>query len=76
MHPWMFAYVHVMEHPFFAITDTNGFFQLPTGFHAGHYTLGIRHIRAGETSQEVDLRPGRQEFNFELRASERDLARR
>ncbi|MBI3192618.1 MAG: hypothetical protein HYZ36_08130, partial [Pedosphaera parvula] len=29
VHPWMFAYVHVLHHPFFAVTDKDGKFSLP-----------------------------------------------
>jgi hypothetical protein len=67
VHPWMFAYVSVVEHPFFAVTDTNGLFRLPTGFPAGRYVVTAMHLKAGTLSQEVILAPGEQkaiEFQF------------
>jgi len=58
VHPWMFAYGCVVEHPFFAVTDTNGVFRLPTGLPAGRYTLTAAHLKAGTLAQEFEFRPG------------------
>jgi hypothetical protein len=67
VHPWMFAYVNVLSHPFFAITDTNGFFRLPAGFPAGTYTVSAIHLKAGELTQEVTLGEGEQRaVNFQF----------
>ena len=59
VHPWMFAYVSVVEHPFFAVTDTNGNFRMPAP-PPGRYGLaatsqdrrrsGIHRRRAGKRS--------------------------
>jgi hypothetical protein len=69
VHPWMFAYISVLKHPFFAVTDTNGFFALPAGIPAGHYTLSALHLKAGEQAQELDIGPGEQKvMNFEFKA--------
>ena len=48
VHPWMFAYVGVVEHPWFAVTDQNGNFALPAGLPPGQYTLSATHLKAGE----------------------------
>jgi hypothetical protein len=67
VHPWMFAYVNVLSHPFFAITDTNGFFRLPSGFPAGTYTVNAVHLKTGELTQEVTLGEGEQRvLNFQF----------
>jgi hypothetical protein len=58
VHPWMFAYGCVVEHPFFALTDTNGAFRLPPGLPAGRYTLSATHLKAGTLAQEFEYRPG------------------
>jgi hypothetical protein len=60
VHPWMFAYVSVLDHPFFAVTDTNGFFALPAGIPPGRYRLNAVHLKAGEQAQDVELLPGEQ----------------
>ncbi|MBV9925121.1 MAG: carboxypeptidase regulatory-like domain-containing protein [Acidobacteria bacterium] len=41
-HPWMRAYVAVLPHPFFAITDANGKFEIKN-VPAGTYTLVAWH---------------------------------
>jgi hypothetical protein len=57
-HPWEFGYVGVVEHPFFAITDANGEFRLPSGMTPGRYTLEAIHPKAGAVSQEFEIRAG------------------
>jgi hypothetical protein len=41
-HPWMRAYVGVLPHPFFAVTDASGKFEIK-GVPAGTYTLVAWH---------------------------------
>lgn len=42
VHPWMKGYVHVMEHPFFAITQQDGTFEIK-GVPPGNYELATWH---------------------------------
>jgi hypothetical protein len=58
VHPWMFAHVGVVDHPWFAVTDKNGFFTLPAGLPAGQYTLAAVHQKAGELTQEITVQGG------------------
>ena len=44
VHNWMFAYVGVFEHPFFAVTDKDGNFKI-TGLPNGKYTLEAYHVK-------------------------------
>jgi hypothetical protein len=77
VHPWMFAYVCVVEHPFFAITDTNGVFRLPAKIPPGRYTLTARHLKAGSSSQEVIVEAGqRQTVDFQLSVPQPGYAER
>lgn len=46
VHPWMFAYVNVVEHPFFAVTDADGHFAIPEP-PPGSYSLELIHRRVG-----------------------------
>jgi len=73
MHPWMSGYVHVLPHPFFAVTGEDGTFRI-TGLPPGQYELAVLHetslfqptpatatieLTAGETKQ--------QDFTFQPR---------
>jgi hypothetical protein len=42
MHPWMSGYVHVLPHPFFAITAADGTFRI-TGLPPGEYEVTVLH---------------------------------
>src|SRR5262245_12143259 len=51
-HAWMLGFVHVFDHPFFAVTDDKGAFSIQN-IPAGTYTLKAWHEEAGGRSQEV-----------------------
>lgn len=44
VHPWMFAYVGVVEHPYFAVTDKDGNYKI-SGVPDGKYTLVAYHLK-------------------------------
>jgi plastocyanin len=44
VHPWMFAYVAVLPHPFFAVTDENGAFEIKN-VPPGKYVVEAIHRR-------------------------------
>ncbi len=58
VHPWMFAYVSVVEHPFFAVSAVDGQFALPEP-PPGNYTLQFVHRKAGTKLVSVTQRPGK-----------------
>ena len=51
-HPWMRAYVGVMNHPYFTVSDRSGKFEI-RGLPAGTYKLVVWHEVFGE--QEIDV---------------------
>src|SRR4030095_12654589 len=53
-HAWMLGFIHVFDHPFFAVTDDKGAFSIPN-VPAGTYTLKAWHEEAGVKSQEVGV---------------------
>ena len=55
VHPWMFGYVGVAAHPFFAVTDAKGVFELPAGLPPGKYTLAANHVKGGEVTTEIEV---------------------
>jgi plastocyanin len=46
VHPWMSAYIFVLDHPFFAVTGKEGTFQIPR-LPSGNYTLVAWHEKYG-----------------------------
>lgn len=60
VYPWLFHYVSVFDHPYFAVTDAEGRFRFPRPLPPGRYTLAAVHRRAGVSTQElvVDARSG------------------
>jgi plastocyanin len=57
VHPWMFSYVSVFDHPHFAVTDKDGKFSIK-GVPAGKYTLGFAHRKASggvEVTKEIEV---------------------
>jgi hypothetical protein len=65
VHPWMSAYVGVVEHPFFAVTDKDGNFTI-ANLPSGKYTIAAVHPKAGETTQSVDASAAPQSLEFTL----------
>lgn len=56
VHAWMSAYIGVLDHPFFAVTDGSGRFSLP-GLPPGAYTLEAWHETLGTATQRVTIEP-------------------
>jgi hypothetical protein len=56
VHPWMHAYLGVVDHPHFAVTGDDGGFEF-TGVPAGHYTIEVWHERFGTKRQVIDVVP-------------------
>ncbi len=52
VHPWMFAYVGVFDHPFFAVTDNEGNFKI-SGVPNGKYTIEAYHRKTHGTNPGV-----------------------
>ena len=72
VHPWMFAYVGVVDHSYFAVTDREGAFRLPAGLPAGNYTVAAYHRKAGELRQRIAVRPTMSKsIDFDYEISER-----
>lgn len=57
VHKWMQAYIVVAEHPYYAITDANGAFELPQ-VPDGAYTLEAWHPELGTKTMQVQVTAG------------------
>ena len=59
VHPWMQAFVGVVAHPYFAVTDETGRFQIPTeGLPDGRYPVALWHEVLGTRSATVAVSGG------------------
>lgn len=68
VHPWMFSYVSVMNHPFFSVSGKDGTFKIEN-LPAGKYTIEANHRKAGKQTMEVEVpATGAKEANFTLEA--------
>ena len=54
LHPWMGAYIGVVPHPYFAVTDAQGGFRLEN-VPPGDYEIGVWHKETGEHRQTVTV---------------------
>ncbi|MDZ7361876.1 MAG: carboxypeptidase regulatory-like domain-containing protein [candidate division KSB1 bacterium] len=54
VHPWMSAYAGVVDHPFYAVTDTAGRYALPA-LPAGEYVIEAWHEVFGTQVQTVKI---------------------
>ena len=54
VHGWMNAYVGVLDHPFFAVTDASGSFNLKS-LPPGTYTIEAWHEKLGTQTQTVTI---------------------
>jgi hypothetical protein len=68
VHPWMFAYVTVLNHPFYAVTGKDGTFKI-TGLPPGKYTIEAAHRKAGKQTMEITVEEkGAKDANFVFEA--------
>jgi plastocyanin len=67
VHPWMFSYVAVLEHPFFAVTDENGSFTIKD-VPPGKYTVEAIHRRTHPNFKGVvqEITVGQDDVNLDF----------
>jgi plastocyanin len=57
VHPWMRSYIAVFKHPYFAVTDKDGSFDL-RDLPPGEYTIKAWHEKLGTLAQKVTVSAG------------------
>jgi plastocyanin len=57
VHPWMGAWVGVLDHPFYAVSGDDGTFTID-GLPAGTYTVEMWHEKYGTQTMEVTVADG------------------
>ncbi len=68
VHPWMFAWVSVYDHPYFAVTDKDGKFTIKD-VPPGKYTIEAAHRKLGAQTADVEIKDAgvAQNFTFEIK---------
>jgi plastocyanin len=57
VHQWMFAWVSIFDHPYFAVSAKDGTFKI-ANVPAGKYKIQAAHRKAGVVTQEVEVKDG------------------
>jgi len=66
VHPWMVAWIHVFDHPLYAVTGADGKFKLK-GLPPGKYTIEAWHDGYKAVTQEIEVKSKESKtVNFEL----------
>ena len=67
VHPWMFAWVSVFDHPYFCVSGTDGKFVIKN-VPPGKYTIAAMHRKAGTQTADVEVKDGDVMVNFTFEA--------
>ncbi len=65
VHIWMFAYVTVVDHPYFAVTDKDGKFKI-ANVPPGKYTVKAMHRKAGSVTKDIEVKDASVPLDFTL----------
>jgi plastocyanin len=63
VHPWMFAWVSVFDHPYFSVSGKDGKFVIKN-VPPGKYTLVAAHRKLGTQTQEIEVTDKEVSANF------------
>ncbi len=68
VHPWMFAWVTVVDSPYYAVTDKDGKFTIKN-VPPGKYVLQASHRKLGDQTADVEVKDtgASQDFTFEIK---------
>lgn len=69
VHPWMFSYISVVDHPYFAVTGKDGSFTIKN-VPPGKYTIVATHRKAAATGveKEIEVKADGAKADFTLEA--------
>lgn len=66
VHPWMFSYVSIMDHGYYAVTDANGNFTIKD-VPDGTYEITAKHRKMDLKTQKVTVKGGKVVSNITLK---------
>lgn len=67
VHPWMFSYVSVFDHPYFAVTGKDGSFTIKN-VPPGKYTIEASHRKGGSVTKEIEVKDANVTADFVVEA--------
>jgi hypothetical protein len=65
VHPWMFAYVTVVDNPYFSVSGKDGTFKI-SNVPPGKYTIEAAHRKAGKVTKDIEVTDGNNKLDFTL----------
>ncbi len=72
IHPWMAAWIVVLDHPFFSVTGADGKFSIDTkGLADGDYTLDAWQERFGDQTAKITVKDGKATSDFTFKSDEK-----
>jgi plastocyanin len=69
VHKWMFSWVSVFDHPYFAVSAKDGTFKI-ANVPSGKYKIQAAHRKAGTVTQDVEVKdgePAKVDFTLEVK---------
>lgn len=63
VHPWMFAYVSVFDHPYFAVNGKDGAYKI-ANVPPSNYKVLAKHRKGGSVEQEIEVKDGANSLDF------------
>ncbi len=65
VHPWMFAYVTVVDSPYFSVSAKDGTYKI-SNLPPGKYTIEAVHRKAGKVSKDIEVTDGNVTLDFTM----------
>ncbi len=76
VHPWMNAWIAVIDSPFFAVSGPEGKFELPKGLPDGDYTVSAWHEKYGTQEGKLTVKDGKGAVDFTFKAAGADASKK
>jgi plastocyanin len=74
VHPWMFSYITVVDHPYFAVSGEDGKYKI-ANVPPGKYTVEARHRKANRKNpvvKEIEVKPDGAVLDFTIEVPKAD----
>jgi len=65
VHPWMFAYVTVVDSPYFSVSAKDGSYKI-SNLPPGKYTIEAAHRKAGKVTKDIEVKDGANTLDFTM----------